>query len=239
MKHIVWILIAAVALAALASPGVAASELTYTYVDFGSLTVQSDLTGTKSPTATQTVRVESGDGDGLTLGGSLAVGQRFYLRAAYESSVIDVDASVTSPLATVSTSGNFDHVNTRVAFGYVQPLGNTLDLYVEAAYDTVDYDFGSFAGESFDVDDGGAGFGAGLRWNPNPSLELFLGAHASAVGEVDLTTSDLDRGTQGSLGLRFYFFRDLGLGFDVRSGDVDSLNISLRFGFGELRAGRN
>jgi hypothetical protein len=239
MRHSVWIWIAVALLIALVSPGAAASELTYTFVDFGALSVDSDLTGTKSPTATQRVAVESGDGDGLTMGGSLAVGQRFYLRAGYESSIVDVDALITSPLATVSTGGNFDLVSTRVAFGYVQPLGSELDLYFEASYDTVDYDFGSFAGESFDAEDGGAGFGVGLRWNPNPSLEVFIDAHGSSVGEVNLSTSELDSGVQGALGLRFYFFRDLGLGFDLRSGDVDTLNVSLRFGFGELRAGRN
>jgi hypothetical protein len=56
---------------------------------------------------------------------------------------------------------------------------------------------------------------------------------------VDLTTSQVDSGTEVSAGLRFYFFQDLGVGFDLRSGDVDSLTVSMRFGFGELRAGRN
>ena len=239
MKRTVWISIAVAGLIALVSPGVAASDLTYTFVDFGALGVASGLSGTRSPAAGQTVTVESGEGDGLTVGGSLALGQRFYLGAAYESAIVEVDASIRSPLATVSTGGNFDLVTTRAALGYVVRAGEELDIYFEASYDTVDYDFGSFAGESFDVDDGGAGVGVGLRWNPTPSVEVFAGAHGSSVGEVNLGTSSLGEGVQGSFGLRFYFFRDLGLGFDLRSGDVDSLAVSLRFGFGELRAGGN
>jgi hypothetical protein len=39
--------------------------------------------------------------------------------------------------------------------------------------------------------------------------------------------------------MRWYFFEDLGLAFDVRSGDYDSFTVSMRFGFGELRAGAN
>jgi hypothetical protein len=238
MKRSVWISIALATPVALASPGVA-SDLSYTFVDFGALGVASDLSGTRSPTPGQTVTVESGEGDGLTVGGSLALGERFYLGGAYDSAVVEVDASIRSPLATVSTSGNFDLVTTRAALGYVVRAGEALDIYFEASYDTVDYDFGSFAGESFDVDDGGAGVGFGLRWNPTASVEVFASAHGSSVGEVNLTTSELGEGVQGSLGLRFYFFHDLGLGFDLRSGDVDSLAVSLRFGFGELRAGGN
>ena len=53
------------------------------------------------------------------MGGSLALGERFYLGAAYESSIVEVDASIRSPLATVSTSGNFDLVTTR---GRLRPM---------------------------------------------------------------------------------------------------------------------
>ena len=132
MKRTVWISIAVAGLIALVSPGVAASDLTYTFVDFGALGVASDLSGTRSPAAGQTVTVESGEGDGLTVGGSLALGQRFYLGAAYESSIVEVDASIRSPLATVSTSGNFDLVTTRAALGYVVRAGEALDIYFEA-----------------------------------------------------------------------------------------------------------
>jgi hypothetical protein len=224
---------------ALSSPRADASELSYTYIDFGGVTVDSDLSGTKVPAATQQVRVASGKGDGLTVSGSLAVGQHFYLNGSYDSSVVDVDALVTSPLAVAMTSGNFDLISTRAAFGYFHPIGTKVDLFAEVTYDTVSYDFGSFAGESFDVDEAGAGYGVGLRYAASPSVELFAAARSSSVGVVNLTTSTMDSGTQVSAGLRVYFFKDLGLGFDLRSGDVDSFNVSMRFGFGELHAGRD
>jgi hypothetical protein len=225
--------------AALGAVRAEATELSYTYIDFGGLTVDSELVGTKVPAATQQVRIGSSEGDGLTVSGSLALGRSFYLSGGYDSAVVDVDAAVTSPLATAMTGGNFDLVTSRAAFGYYHPIGTKLDVFAEVSYDTVEYDFGSFAGESFDVDEAGAGYGVGLRFSASETIELFAAARSSSIGTVDLTTSTVDTGTQVSAGLRVYFFQDLGLGFDLRSGDVDSLTVSMRFGFGELRAGRN
>jgi hypothetical protein len=216
-----------------------ASDLSYTFVDFGSLNVDTSVEGTQVPTPGQTVRVEASDGEGLIVGGSLAVGRRFYAGGSFGSAVVDVTGSVTSPLATAAVGGNFDLVQTRAMFGYIQPIGANLDVLFEVSYDGLEYDFGSFAGEQFDMDDNGAGFGIGLRWNPNPSFELFGGVRSSAVGEANLSTRTFDSGSEVNAGMRWYFFEDLGLGFDVRSADYDSITISMRFGFGELRAGAN
>ena len=231
-----WTRLVACALAFAASRA-GAGDLSYTFVDFGALGVKSDATGQQSPAAGQTVTVAAGKGDGLTVAGSLALGQRFYLASSYDSTVVDVDAVIQSPLATASTSGNFDHVVTRVGFGYVQPIGRRLDLAFELGRDKVEYDFGSFAGENFDVEDSALAAQVGMRFKASDSLELFVGARGSEVGKVDLTNRRFESGTEVSAGLRFYFFEDLGLGVDYRSGDVDRLAVSMRFGFGELRAG--
>jgi hypothetical protein len=231
-----WIQVVACALA-LTAARAHASDLTYTFVDFGALGVKSDATGQQSPTAGQTVNIATGSGDGLSVAGSLALGRRFYLAGSYDSSVVDVDAVIRSPLATANTSGNFDHLVSRVGFGYVQPLGQRVDLVFELGRDKVEYDFGTFAGENFDVADSAMAAQIGLRFKANDKLELFLAARGSDVGKVNLTTRTFDSGTEASAGLRFYFFQDLGLGFDYRSGDVDTLALTLRFGFGELRAG--
>lgn len=225
--------------AALAAAPAAASDLSYTFVELGALRVQSDLTGTQSPSLTQTVGVAVDSGDGLTVSGSLAVGRRFYISGTYQSAVVDVDALVTSPLEIASLTGNFDFIRTRVAAGYVVPIGRTVDIFFEAAYNAVHYDFGSFAGENFDLDDSGAGVRAGVRFNPNPSLEVFAAGESSAIEKTNLTALTTDSGTAASVGMRWYFFRDLGVGVEYRSGDIDSLAITMRFGFGGLRAGRD
>src|SRR5688572_11531401 len=132
-----------------------ASELSYTFVDFGAIAVDSSLTGTKQPTATQRVDVASADGDGLSVAGSLAIGRRFFVAGGYQSSVVDATARIVSPLASAESSGNYDLAMSRVALGYVQPIGSNFDVVLEVSYDSVEYDFGSFAGETFDVDDAG------------------------------------------------------------------------------------
>jgi hypothetical protein len=221
-------------------PGLAgASELSYTFVDFGALGVDGTATGVQSPIPGQVVEVGSGEGDGLTVSGSLAIGQRFYLSGGYESAVMDVEALVSSPLAVIVVGGSYDLIASRTAVGYVHPIGDTFDAIAEISYDTLEYDFGSFAGENFDVSEGGAGIGVGMRWNPRSTLEVFAMAHGSAVGEADLSTGEVDSGVRFSAGLRWYFFEDLGVGFRYESGDFDSMTISMRFGFGELRAGGN
>lgn len=222
---------------ALAPLTATASELSYTFLDIGAATIDTSLTGVRTPAPGQSVSIGLTDGDGLMVAGSLAIGRRFYVAAGNESDVIGVDAFVESPLATAFVGGNVDRVASRAAIGYVQPIGANFDFVFELAYESLEYDFGSFAGESFDVDESGNGLGLGFRWNPKAALEVFAMAHGSETVEVDLTNGTLESGTRSVAGLRWYFFEDLGLGFDVRSGDVDSVNVSLRFGFGDLRAG--
>jgi hypothetical protein len=218
----------------------AAADKSYTFVDFGGTQIFSDYNGTQSSAATQTVEVQSDKGDGLMVSGSLAVGRWFYVGGGYESDVVDVNTVVSSPLAVATTSGNFDLTRTRAAFGFVHSFSEKFDLFAEATYDGINLDFGSFAGENFDVDESGAGFGVGVRFNATPKVELYAAAHGSSVGRVDLNSLQADSGTEAQAGLRFYFFQDLGVGFDYR-GRQDHLNtftVSMRFGFGELRAGR-
>ena len=230
------ILSAAIGSACTAMPA-AASELSYTFLDIGAAAVETSLDGDRMPAPGQTVSVGVTDGDGLTVGGSLAIGRRFFVAASNETAVVSVDAFVASPLATALLGGNVDRIASRAAVGYVQPIGANFDFVFELAYETVEYDFGSFAGESFDVDEGGAGLGVGFRWNPRPALELFAMAYGSETVEGDLTAGTLEAGTRALAGARWYFFEDLGLGLDFRSGDADSVNLSLRFSFGDLRAG--
>ena len=89
---------------ALGSSAAQASELSYTFVDFGALAVDGSVSGTKEPTATQRVDVASADGDGLSVSGSLAVGRRFFVAGGYWSSVVDANALVVSPLATAAVT---------------------------------------------------------------------------------------------------------------------------------------
>src|SRR4029079_11221116 len=111
--------------------------------------------------------------------GSLALGRRFYLAGSYDSSVVGVDAGIRSAPATGKHRGKLDHQVSRVGFGYVQPLGQRVDLVFELGRDKVEYDFGTFAGENFDAEDSALAAQVGLRFKANDKLELFIAGRGS------------------------------------------------------------
>jgi len=211
-----------------------ASELSYTYVDFRVLSNSVDGSGVQSPTPSQQVEAEAGDGDGISVAGSVALPGRFYLVGAFSSSIIDVENRITSPLTELVVEDEFDLITSRFGFGYQRELAPRLDLTFELTYDTGELDFGSLAGESFDTETSGAGARLGFRWNPREPLELFASAGASPYGKLLLDERELESGTVLNAGLRWYFFRDLGVGLDYQSGDLSNVTLSMRFSFGRL-----
>jgi hypothetical protein len=227
---------AAFVLAFLQLPDAAqASELSYTYLDFMYADQTVDATGNQQPVFGQNIFVDAEQGDSIAMGGSLGLGKRFFLSGSFASSIIDVTATVTSPLAEVTVTDNFDVISSRLSLGYVQPLGDAFDLLFEVTYDSLEFDFGSFAGESFDVEDSGAGAQIGFRWNPTRALELYASSRFSPVGKVTLDDLEFDSDVINRVGLMWYFFEDLGVGLDYESGQVESFSVSMRFSFGTLQ----
>lgn len=222
------------ALGALFSAPSHASELTYTFLDFRYVANEIDAFGEQTPVATQTVTVNTEDGDGISVGGSVAIGERFYVAGSYQSAIIDVRGEVVNLLGTTAVRDNFDYVVSALAFGYQKELIPTLDLNAELTYDAVDYDFGSFAGEDFDTHDSGVGARVGMRWNPREPLEVAGFVRWSPVGKPDLSRQTLDSDVLIGVGMSWYFIEDLGVGVNYEAGTVDTLTISMRFGFGRL-----
>jgi len=211
-----------------------ATDLSYTYLDFQSLDNTVDKTAQQSPLPGQTVKIQASGGKGIGASGSYAFSERFYFGGYYKSSVIDYSGVVTSPLATDHATGTFDLVASNLAIGYMHKFGDRLDVTADIDYESSYYDFGSIAGENFDLKDSGVGARVGLRWNPRKPIELFLTGHYSPVEKADLTNHRYDSGVSVAAGLRWYFFENLGLGIEHESGDVGVTTISMRFNFGNL-----
>jgi hypothetical protein len=229
------LVLGAASLLGLASPAfVQASELSYTFLDFQALDSTLETTGSQRPVPQQLVGVTTRGGDGIAVAGSLALPRRFYAAGAFRTSIIDIGGVVESPLTRVTVSDTFDLVSSTLGVGYQRELAENFDLIAELSYDSVDYDFGSFAGENFDVSDSGMGGRVGFRWNPAPAFELFAAARHSPVGKVNLSTRQLGSDTSVSTGVRWYFFNDLGVGVDYETGEIETFTFSLRFGFGNL-----
>jgi hypothetical protein len=218
----------------MAGAGASASELSYTYVDFRVLSSSVDGSGSQSPTPNQQVAVDLGDGDGVSVAGSLALPGRFYLVGAFNSSIIDVRSTITSPLTEVVIDDEFDLITSSFGIGYQRELARNFDLTLEVAYERGELDFGSLAGENFDTENSGTAARLGFRWNPREPLEVFASAGPSPYGKLLLDERRFDSGTVVNAGLRWYFFPDLGVGLDYQSGDLSSLTLSMRFSFGNL-----
>ena len=231
----------AAALLLLALPGAPslASELSYTFIDFQAITNKLDLAGTQTPVPAQTVAILADEGDGISIGGSVSIGQRFFLAGRFQTSIVDVSGVITNPLGTTAVSDNFDLIQSRIAFGYQKELSENFDIVFELSYDSSEYDFGSFAGENFDMRTTGTGASAGFRWNPRIPFELYGSAHLNPVGKGDLQALEFDSETRMRLGMVWYFLEDLGVGLDYEAGDVDTVSLSMRFSFGDLRLQRS
>lgn len=219
---------------ALCAAPAGASELPYTFLDFRYVANNIDATAEQTPVPTQTITINAEDGDGIAVGGSVGIGERFYVAGSYQSAIIDITGEVANLLGMTSVDDNFDFVMSTVSFGYQKELKPTLDLNAELTFDAADYDFGSFAGENFDTADSGVGAKAGVRWNPAEQLELSGFVHWSPVGKPDLTTQTLEADTLIGVGVSWYFIEDLGVGVNYESGTVDTLTVSMRFSFGRL-----
>jgi hypothetical protein len=211
-----------------------ASDLSYTYLDFQALDNDVDAAGSQRPVPSQLVNVASRGGDGIAVAGSLGLPGRLYASGAFTTSIIDITGVVESPLTRVTTSDSFDLVSSQIGIGYQREISDNFDVIAELTYESIDYDFGSVAGENFDVSDSGLGAEIGFRWNPKPAFELFATGRVTPVGKVDLNARELDSDTLINTGVRWYFFNDLGVGVDYSTGEVKTFTVSLRFGFGNL-----
>jgi hypothetical protein len=223
------------AVTALIVQSAAASDLSYTFIDFQAISNSTDFTGSQSPVPAQTVDVVTEDGDGIAIAGSVAIGERFFFDGGFLTSIVDVRGVISNPFVSTEVTDNFDLIQSRFGLGYQREIRPNLDLVFAISYDSMEFDFGSFAGENFDMQDSGAGARIGFRYNPRPELELYGHAHFSAVGEADLTLGEFDSDTRLRLGVLWYFFEDLGIGFDYEAGEVNTFSISMRFSFGDLR----
>jgi hypothetical protein len=225
----VWAIVAA-------APSLAAraTDLSYTYLDFQSLDNTVEKSAQQSPVPGQTVAIQTTGGRGIGAVGSYAFSEHFYFGGYYKSSVIDYSGVVTSPIATDQASGTFDLVSSNLAIGFVHKFGDRLDFTAEVGYESAYYDFGSIAGENFDLKDSGPDARVGLRWNPRKPVELFVTGRYSAVEKADLTQHRYESGTSVKAGVRWYFFESLGVGLEHETGDVSVTTISMRFSFGNL-----
>ena len=230
LRHYIALVSTCIFIAADAS----ASELGYTFMDFRYLNKTVEAQGLQFPVPIQSIEVITDTGDGISIEGSLGIRENFFIAGSFQSSIVALSAEITNPFVTRMEDDEFDLIQSRVSFGYIHQFGANFDLIIEASYDSSDYDFGSLAGEDFDMTDSGAGAQIGFRWNPTPAFELSAAGRYTQLGTPLLSTKEFESDTLFRLGIMWYFFEDLGLGIEAEVGEIDTVSISMRFGFGDL-----
>ncbi len=181
----------------------------------------------------QTVNVSSSDGDGIEFRGSVGTWHNFFAFLDFNSSDIDVAATVINDQGEFSAVDEFDFTAIRGGLGIKWSMTNATDLYAAASYDSTDLDFGSFAGENFDVSDQGPGGSVGVRSIFGDRLELRAYARYSQVGDLDLTTRQADGDTLYGVGFGIELVRGLSIVGDYEDGVFSSWNVGFRLDLDE------
>jgi hypothetical protein len=227
--------IAASALALLlAGPAGAADDVRYSWFEISYLNQDVGSSGSQTDVALgQTVDLDTDNGGGIQFRASLGTWHNFYTFVHFGSTDIDDEAVVTNAQGTFPATDEFDLTSIRGGVGYRIPLNFTTDLYGEVSYDSLDFDFGSFAGESFDTDDQGIGAAAGIRTTLKGKLELKAYGRYTDVGDVDLSNRSLDSDILFGGGFGFELLRGLSLTGEYETGELESWSIGFRLDLSE------
>ena len=210
-----------------------AQDVRYSWLDLSFMSQDVERMGTRVPIAGQTVDVVASDGDGVRFRASFGTWHNLYIFADYGSTDIDVAVLVTNAQGQFPAEDEFDYTTIRGGIGLRIPLGFKTDLYGEVSYDSLDLDFGSFAGESFDVDEQDIGGAIGIRAMLNDDFEVRAYGRYSGVGDVDLNTTLFEEDTLFGAGFGWRIVRGLSIVADYEVGEFNSLSVGFRLDLDE------
>lgn len=227
------VVLAVIAVVTLGAQSADAQEVRYSWMDLSFSAQDIDETGSQIPVIGQTVDVDAGDGDGVRFRASVGTWNNFYLFFDYRSADIDVDAVVTNSQGVFPATDEFDYTAARGGLGYRVPLRFDTDVYAEVSFDSVEFDFGSFAGENFDVDAQDVGASIGIRKMFGDRLELRVYGRYAAAGDVELSMLELDDDTLVGAGFGFDLVRGLSIVGDYEAGEFSGWSLGFRLDLDE------
>lgn len=212
-----------------------AQEIRYSWMDMSYMAQDVARSGTlPSPgVPNQFVDVNATDGAGIRFRGSLGTWKGFYLLIDYGSTDIDLTGTVRNPNVSQDFSDEFDYTTVRGGIGLKFSIFDNTDIYGELTYDSLDFDFGSFAGENFDMNRQEAGGTLGVRTLFGDTFQVGLHGRYSAVGDADLTTGIFDADTLVGAGFAWQIVRGLSLVADYESGEFSSWSVGFRLDLDE------
>ncbi len=227
------LLLAGIVLSASLASSAMAQEVRYSWIDISYMGQDIDRQGTQVPIPGQTVDVDGSDGDGIRFRASIGTWRNLYAFIDYGSTDIDVAAVVTNAQGVFSSSDEFDYTTIRGGVGLRFPLRVDMDLFGAVTYDSLDFDFGSFAGENFDTDEQDIGATIGIRKMFGDDFEVRVHGRHSSVGDVDLETLSFDSDTLFGVGFGWTEIRGLSIVGDFESGECSNWSIGFRLDLDE------
>ncbi len=217
------------------SHSASAQEVRYSWLDMSFTAQDVDRAGfLPSPgIPDQIVSIAVTDGSGVRFRGSLGTWKGFYLMFDYSSTDIDLIGTVTNPGFTDDIEDEFDYTTIRGGIGLKFSIFESTDIYGEVTYDSLDFDFGSFAGEDFDMGGKGAGAALGVRTVFGDHFQMELRARFTDVGDADLTQGFFEPDTLFGAGFAWEVVRGLSIVGDVEAGEFTNWSLGFRIDLAE------
>lgn len=206
----------------------AQEEVRYSWLDLSYRSQNIDRQGTLEPIPGQTVDVDASSGDGVRFRGMVGTWYSLYAFIDYGSVDVDVDAVVTNNQGIFPAQDEFDLTTIRGGLGVKYSVGFNTDIYAELSYDSIDFDFGSFAGENFDTDDQEIGGSLGIRSMITDDIELRAWGRYTNHETVNLTNGEFDTGSVFGAGFGWEIVRGLSLVGDYESGQFSFWSLGFR-----------
>jgi hypothetical protein len=227
--------LAALLLGSISVSGVVnAQDLRYSWFELGVMGQDVGRTGTSfDPVLNQTVDISATDGSGFRFRGSVGTWNNLYAYFDFGTTDPTVIALVTNDQGQFPAEDEFDLTTIRGGIGYKYSLTFKTDIIAEISYESVDYDFGSFAGEDFDIDEQDVGGLLGIRSMFNDNFEIRAHARYTNVGDVNLTGKYFDSDVLFGVGLGYTLIRGLSVTVDYETGEIDTWSVGFRLDLDE------
>ena len=212
-----------------------AQEIRYSWLDMSFLAQDVGRAGTLTPLPGQIVDIDVTDGAGIRFRASLGTWHNLYLMVDYGSTDINLTGTVTNTNTGVSLDfeDEFDYTAIRGGVGIKFPIFTKTDLYGELTYDSLDLDFGSFAGENFDMTRQEVGGTLGVRTLFGDNFQLGVHGRYTGVGDADLTTGIFDADTLVGVGFAWQVIRGLSIVGDYEAGELSNWSVGFRLDLDE------
>jgi len=218
----------------LAASGVAASDLSYTYLKGGGVGVDVDQSGSVANPKNGLVGEVSTDNEtGYYVGASWAVRDRWLVFADFQDASQDISLIGTRPGAVVKSDGDFDLKRLSLGVGYVKPMGESWDLYGRLSFEYAEADSLGFQGlPGDDSDDNGFGTQIGARMALWRRLDGEAWVRYTSVGEMTFErdfSASFDDDFLGGFELHWSIGNNFGLEAGYEIGEITTWNLGARF----------